>query len=190
MSTTTQYVKVIVYDLGSENLKVFENTREKELVRCARVKCVQLLHNLGIQCTESVILIAPSNVDKVDRVIARVKEIYDQLNDRLVNDGFNVVLKPIIQVLDLTQVQTSRLLPLAHRRLVSLIDRTIDNLSSLIDNISSIDENTRKRKVRRNIMRLASAWRSLYDMARELGIDITRDYNALVDMIEEALAWC
>jgi nitrogen-specific signal transduction histidine kinase len=183
-------MKVVVYDLGSENLKIFENTREKELVRCVRVRCVQLLHSLGVQCTESVILVAPSNISKIDRVIAKVKEVYDQLNNRLLSDGFNVVLKPIIQVLDLTQVQGERLLPLAQRRLVSLIDRTIDNISNLIDNISSIDAETRRKKIRRNIMRLANAWKSVYDMARELGIDISRDYNALVELIDQALAWC
>jgi hypothetical protein len=47
-----EYIKAVVYDLESENFRIFENSPVKDMVRSARVRCVQLLHSLGVPCTE------------------------------------------------------------------------------------------------------------------------------------------
>jgi hypothetical protein len=86
------YVKAVVYDLESENMNIFRGSNVFDLVRTARIKCVLLLHNLGVPCTESVILVAPNKAEHVDRTIAICREIYDRLNEQLRANGFNVRL--------------------------------------------------------------------------------------------------
>jgi len=46
------YIKAVVYDLESENMNVFRGSPMFDVVRTARVKCVLLLHGLGVPCTE------------------------------------------------------------------------------------------------------------------------------------------
>jgi hypothetical protein len=180
----------VVYDLESENMNIFRGSNVFDLVRTARIKCVLLLHSLGIPCTESVILVAPNKAEHVDRTIAICREIYERLNEQLRANGFNVRLQPIIQVLDLTTVQYARLLPLAERRLLSSLDRAIDHVSRLIDDLEAITEEARLRRARINLRRLANNWSRINDMARRLGIDLSRDYETLVDLIDEAIRRC
>jgi ABC-type transporter Mla subunit MlaD len=184
------YVKAVVYDLESENMNIFRNTQVFDMVRSARVKCVLLLHGLGLPCTESVILVAPNKAEHVDRTITLVNQTYERLNEQLRANGFNVRLQPIIQVLDLNTVQYTRLLPLAERRLLSSLDRAIDHVSRLIDDLEAITEEARLRRARINLRRLANNWSRINDMARRLGIDLSRDYETLVDLIDEALSRC
>jgi len=183
-------VKVVVYDLGSENLMVFRGTEVFDKVRAARVRCVQLLHSLGVQCTESVILVSPSKAQKVDGAMQKVKQIYLELNEALRANGFYVRLEPIIQVLDLTANQADRLIPLAERRLLASLDRAIDHVSRLLDELEAITEASRLRRVKANLRRLHNQWNSIFDMARRLGIDLSRDYETLIDLIDEALRRC
>jgi hypothetical protein len=86
------YIKAVVYDLESENMNIFRGSPMFDVVRTARVKCVLLLHGLGVPCTESVILVAPNKAQYVDRTIALVKETYERLNQQLRANGFNVRL--------------------------------------------------------------------------------------------------
>jgi hypothetical protein len=182
--------KALVYDLASENMNIFRGSNVFDLVRTARIKCVLLLHGLGVPCTESVILVAPNKTQYVDRTIALVNETYERLNEQLRANGFNVRLQPIIQVLDLNTVQYTRLLPLAQRRLMSSLDRAIDHVSRLIDDLEAITEEARLRRARINLRRLANNWNRIISMARQLGIDLSTDYNVLVDLIDEALRRC
>jgi hypothetical protein len=184
------YIKAVVYDLESENMLVFRGSPVFDMVRTARIKCVLLLHGLGVPCTESVILVAPNKAEHVDRTIALCRQIYERLNEQLRANGFNVRLEPIIQVLDLTTVQYTRLLPLAERRLMSSLDRAIDHVSRLIDDLEAITEEARLRRARINLRRLANNWSRINDMARRLGIDLSRDYETLVDLIDEAITRC
>jgi hypothetical protein len=185
-----EYVKCLVYDLGSENRTVFSDEEIKNKVRSARVSCVELLHSLGVQCTESVILIAPHKAQYVDRYIAKVQEIYEQLNEVLRSHNFTIQLRPIVQVLSLTREQTEQLIPLAQRRLLENLDRAIDSVSAIIDELVDITEESRLRRIRNNLRRLANNWNHINDMARRLGINILRDYRYLVDLIDEALERC
>jgi len=184
------YVKAVVYDLESENMNIFRGSNVFDLVRTARVKCVLLLHSLGVPCTESVILVAPNKAEHVDRVIAIVRQTYDRLNEQLSANGYNIRLKPIVEVLDLTTVQATRLIPLAERRLLSSLDRAIDHVSRIIDDLEAITEEVRRRRIRANLRRLANNWSRIFDMSRRLGIDLSRDYETLVDLIDEALSRC
>jgi hypothetical protein len=190
MSGNMEYIKAVVYDLESENFRIFENTPVKDMVRSARVRCVQLLHGLGVPCTESVILVAPNRAEHVNTAISRVSQIYERLNEQLRANGFRVSLQPIIQVLDLTQSQTERLIPLAHRRLLASLDRALNHVSEIMDNLEAITEQVRLRRVKANLRRLANNWNTVFETARRLGIDISRDYNVLVELIDEAIRRC
>jgi flagellin-specific chaperone FliS len=185
-----EYVKCLVYDLGSENRTVFSDEEIKNKVRSARVSCVELLHSLGVQCTESVILIAPHKAQYVDRYIAKVQEIYEQLNEVLRSHNFTIQLRPIIEVLELTTDQANRLIPLAQRRLISSLDRAIDTVSEIIDLLNTTIEEERRRRIRMNLRRMGNEWRRIYEMAQSLGINITEDYSILIELIDEALERC
>jgi nitrogen-specific signal transduction histidine kinase len=87
-------------------------------------------------------------------------------------------------------VQYTRLLPLAERRLMSSLDRAIDRVSQIIDDLEAITDEARLRRARINLRRLANNWSRINDMARRLGIDLSRDYETLVDLIDEALRRC
>jgi len=185
-----QYVKAVVYDLESENLVVFNNSEMKDVVRSARVRCVQLLHSLGVGCTESVVLVAPERVKDILPTIERVKQIYNRLNEQLRRQNLNVQLRPIIEVLDLTFEQAERLIPIAQRRLTSALDQAIERVNEVIDSLAEVTEASRRLRLRANLRRLANNWRQIFEYARQLGIDISRDYSVLVDLIDSAIERC
>jgi len=189
-ATQNQYVKAVVYDLGSENLRVFENTDMKDVVRSFRVRSVQLLHALGVACTESVILVAPNRVNDIPNTINRVRYLYERLNETLRRNNFNVQLRPIIEVLDLTSDQANRLIPIAERRLLSALDQTIEHVNEIIESLQEITDTQRRLRIRANLRRLKNNWSVLFNYARQLGIDISRDYNFLIDLIDSAIERC
>ena len=189
-ATQNQYVKAVVYDLESENYRIFENTEVKDLVRSCRVRSTQILHSLGVACTESVILVAPNRVSDIERAIARVRELYSRLNDQLRRQNFNVQLRPIIEVLDLTQAQADRLIPIAERRLLAALDQAIEHVNEVIESLAEITEASRRLRIRANLRRLSNNWQRIFEYARQLGIDISRDYNFLIDLIDDAIERC
>jgi len=175
-------IKILVYDLPSENKNILQQ-EEKRDVRRARVRSVQILHALGIQCTESVILVPRSKISEIANVVSVVIRKYQELNNRL-----NGVLGlPIIRALDLTGEQKEALIPIAKRRLVNELDRTINLASRAIDELNEIVEQEEQRKIINRIRRIARNWDRIYDIANELGIDLSRDYEYLVSLIDEAL---
>jgi len=180
----------VVYDLESENYRIFENTEVKDLVRSCRVRSTQILHSLGVACTESVILVAPNRVSNIERAIARVRELYSRLNDQLIRQNFNVRLRPIIEVLDLTTDQANRLIPIAERRLLSAIDQAIEHVNEIMESLAEVTEASRRQRIRANLRRLSNNWQRIFEYARQLGIDISRDYNFLVDLIDSAIERC
>jgi hypothetical protein len=182
-----QYVKAVVYDLESENLTVFNNTDMKDYVRSCRVRCVQILHSLGVQCTESVVLIAPSKIEDIPRAVERVRQLYNALNETLRRNNFNVELRPIIEVLELTTDQANRLIPIAERRLIAALDTAIDHVNEVIESLNEITESSRRLRIKANLRRLSNNWSRIFEYARQLGIDISRDYNYLIDLIDSAI---
>jgi hypothetical protein len=126
-------------------------------------------------------------VEDVERVITRVKALYLGLNTYLRSNGFDVELRPIIEVLDLTQSQFERLMPIAYRRLISALDEAIEHVNRVIDELAAISDEARLGRIRFNLRRFRDNWERIHEYARSLGIDITRDYEALVDLIDEAL---
>jgi len=183
--------KAIVYDLPSENMRVYVFSDIRDRVRAVRVRSTQLLHSLGVQCTESVILVPSTRVDAIEPTINRVRSMYQnletELRDRGLPLGLPLRLEPIIEVLDLTREQTDRLIPIAERRLISQLDRTIDRVSTILDDLTSITEEVRLRRIRSNLRRLRDNWSHIFELATRLGIDISRDHEYLIELIDQAI---
>jgi len=178
--------KILVYDLPSENYKNLENTAEKAKVRNIRVQCVMALHSLGLQCTESVILIAPSRLNRVNEVIEGVFTKYEALKREVSHLIPASNFKPIIRVLDLTRDQHETFLVLAKRRLIEAIDSAINRISELIDSLEEITEEGKRRLLRYRLTRLAKEWKTVHEIANELGIDVSSDLEYLLELIENA----
>jgi hypothetical protein len=176
--------RALVYDLGSENIRSLEGSSLKLLVRSKRVRSVQLLHSIGLECTESVILVPTNNFSKIDITIQKVKMIYQQLNETLRNNNIDIELQPIIKVLDISRTQKETLIPLAKRRLLELLDNSIDRVNTIINSFNEIVEEARRRQIIRNLQRFKSNWNRIFEIAQQLGIDIGNDYQVLIDMID------
>ena len=183
----TEAVKAIVYDLPSENQRRLRDPEVKRKVRSVRVWSITLLHRLGVVCTESVVLVPPSRVDKIEGVVRRVYELYRDTEEWISGRGVRVELEPIIRVLSLSGSQARELLPIAERRLLETIDNAIDRVSRVLEEIREITDEGRRRRVRYGLNRLSREIDRLYEVARELGIDITRDYEYLVQLIDQAI---
>ena len=183
----TEAVKAIVYDLPSENQRQLRDPEIKRKVRSVRVWSITLLHRLGVICTESVVLVPPSRVDKIEGTVRRVYELYSDLEEWISGRGVRVELEPIIRVLSLSGSQARELLPIAERRLLETIDNSIERVSRILDEIREITDENRRRRVRYSLNRLSREIDRLYEVARELGIDITRDYEYLVQLIDQAI---
>ena len=177
-----------MYDLPSENQRQLRDPEIKRKVRSVRVWSITLLHRLGVICTESVVLVPPSRVDKIEGTVRRVYELYSDLEEWISGRGVRVELEPIIRVLSLSGSQARELLPIAERRLLETIDNSIERVSRILDEIREITDENRRRRVRYSLNRLSREIDRLYEVARELGIDITRDYEYLVQLIDQAVS--
>jgi len=178
--------KIVVYDLPSENLKILENAPEKDRVRNVRVQCVTKLHSLGLQCTESVIIVSPSRVSRVGEVIEKVSQKYEGLRRELSHLALPNNFEPIIRVLDLTREQQETFTLLARRRLVTVIDSAINRINETIMAIEEITEEARRRALRYRLRQLRREWETIHEASRELGIDVSRDLEFLIDLIDDA----
>jgi hypothetical protein len=78
-------------------------------------------------------------------------------------------------------------MPIAYRRLISALDEAIEHVNRVIDELAAISDEARLGRIRFNLRRFRDNWERIHEYARSLGIDITRDYEALVDLIDEAL---
>ncbi|MEM2567303.1 MAG: hypothetical protein QXR84_08880 [Candidatus Bathyarchaeia archaeon] len=186
-NTQTTHVKAVVYDLPSENLRDIPNDDVRDMIRSVRVYSVQLLHGLGVQCTESVILVPPRNVERISEVVDKVLRLYEQLREQLRSHNYVLRPEPIIRVLDLTRDQTEALVSIARRHLITSLDSAIARVSELLEALNEITEQSRLRRARANLRRLKNEWNRLLTCATQLGIDISRDYEYLIELIDNAV---
>jgi len=167
---------IIVYDLPSENVKSYPND-VKSRVRSVRVTSTKILHNLGVQATESVVLVAPSKQKYVDSIIKIVNEMYGKLN---------LLLQPTIVVLPITESQQNTLNVLAQKRIDEQVEEATKRVSTLTKNISNInDENTRK-KMKKSLLELRRAYITLKQFCEELGLN-TKKLSDLIEIVDNAL---
>jgi len=183
-------ISVLVYDLPSENYRVIQNSSFYDRVRALRVYAITKLHGLGVQCTESVILVSPSNMSRVQDIINDIMVRYSDVKREMEYHGIFLEFKPIIKVLSLTQQQTETFIELARRSLIRRIDEAIGRASRLLEDIELIVEEEKRRRIRYQTTQTIKEWSTILDFARELGIDVTREVEYLIEVLERIIERC
>jgi len=173
----SETTKILVYDLPSENINNLDS-EIKNKIRNVRVTSTKLLHSLGVQCTESVILIAPSRISRIETTIAKVNQLYSSLP---------IALTPNIVVLPLTQQQQESLSQLAKSRIQERVEESINRISLLLDNLAQITETRIRTRIRSNVNELKRQFITLKQICDELRISV-RDMDYLIKLIDEALS--
>jgi hypothetical protein len=165
---------VIVYDLPSECIKNLSDETKARL-RSARVKSVKVLHKLGLQCTESVILVPSVNVDKINEAIEKVSEYYATVED--LNET------PEIEIIEINQVQKNQYLKIAKRYL----DKRINEIAFIAQNLNNNGNSRRKYQ----ISQLIKEYKHILNLANSLGLatsyveDLEQVINYLSDTAQQ-----
>jgi len=178
---------IVVYDLPSENHNIFAIPNINSLVRNTRVTCTYLLHSLGVQCTESVVLIPRENAHKINTVIETVKQNYNRLWNTIREMGLRIEIDPLIRVISVTGEQFSTFKELAERRLRERIEEAISRLQRIYNEIHEISEEEKKRQIRRRLTVERREWVEIERLARSLGINLSGDFSRIVELIDETL---
>jgi hypothetical protein len=169
--------KIVAYDLPSESLK-YLTPEQKNKVRSIRITCTRLLHELGVQATESVILVAPSKINQIENVIAKVNQLYHRIG--------GLEMTPEIVAIPITQVQQQQFNELARRRVLERIDEGINRITILLNNIATITDEAIRKKMKKNLQETKTEYNTIKSMCEELGIrDVNFDY--LISLIDQAL---
>jgi hypothetical protein len=133
-------------------------------------------------------LVLSNQFSKIGSVVSKIERIYENLNGVLRSNNIDLQLRPIIRILDISREQKEALIPLAERRLLELLDNSIERVNAILSSLSEIEEEVRRRKILNNLRRLRLNWNRIFEIARELNIDISRDYQVLIDMIDSAIS--
>jgi len=183
---------VVAYDLPSENqLHVSRNGKASEVyskVRTTRVVCTYALHNLGLMATESVILVSPSKMAEVDRVVEKVKSEYEELNRWLKSNNVEPIGEPLIKVIKVTREQKEDLTPLAERKVKERLDELIELIVNLINEIETMVDEERKKRVEYNINKQMRELNRIETFCRELGINTNHKLELLGELYNQALS--
>jgi hypothetical protein len=178
---------VLVYDLPSENHNIFGAPHVNNLVRNTRVTCTYMLHSLGVQCTESVILVPRENATRVNTVIENVMESYRRLWNTIREMGLRIEISPLIRVIQITGEQFNTFRELAERRLRERIEEAITRLTRISEEIHEITEEEKRRQIRRRLTVERREWLEIERLSRELGINLSGDFSRVIQIIDEAL---
>jgi phage-related holin len=176
-------VKVLVYDLISENYNSIRNTEFRDKLRAIRIKCTRRLHQLGVQCTESVILIPNTSSDRTRYAIEYVMYQYRTILEQISNILGVRLPNPIIRVLDITEQQYETFRELALRHLQQNIDANIDRVSLIIE--QNNHENTRS--LVNSLRKLKREWIRIRNHCISLGIPLDSEIQYLIDLIDQAI---
>jgi hypothetical protein len=179
--------KIVVYDLPSEQMRIYLTHPEAQnRARAVRIACTERLHALGLQCTESCIIVAESRARAIEPVRQYVYDKYAQLNSYLESQHLGVSVEPQVEVISITPDQREQFTRLAERRLIERLDQSIDRIAGVIESIDEITEEPRRRSLRYRLTQLNREWQTIQDLASEMGINLASDFSYLMDLIDEA----
>lgn len=170
-------MKILVYDLPSENNKVFSD-EVKIAVRSVRILSTYYLHRLGVLTTESVILIPDSRCDLIDATIKKVRNSYDGLKDKY--PDYSKYFNPILKVLDTTEQQKTELIDIAVIALKKALEGAIEKIELILQ------EETNPKKIKNIIYSLNRSykeWIDIWEKAKNLGINLDHKFQELIDLI-------
>jgi hypothetical protein len=178
---------IVVYDLISENWGVLRNTEHVHKLRAARIKATELLHRLGVLCTESVILVNGGRMDEVNRAIDEIKRIYDAVLGEIEGALGVEFPRPIIRVLGLTTDQYTTFREMAERRLREALDANIDRVSSITERLEDVRGSANIRNLLASLRKLKREWIKIRENVMALGIPLGDDIGYLIELIDSAI---
>lgn len=190
---------VVPYDLPSENIfflrprdgetKEEKKKREeiRDYVRAKRVQATGYLHSLGVLATNSVVLVPASRVEKIDETVKKVQKIYEEVNQKLMKEGYDKIGMPIIKKIPMVQTQIVSFKELAERQLKAKLDKKIDQIANIIQKIEEGVEESKAKKIRYNLNRTQRELNNLEQIAKELGIETDDQFSLLGEMINQAI---
>uniref|UniRef100_A0A7J3JQ15 Uncharacterized protein n=1 Tax=Ignisphaera aggregans TaxID=334771 RepID=A0A7J3JQ15_9CREN len=176
-------MKIVVYDLVSENHKIVKELGLERKFRNLRIYCTRLLYSLGIPSTESVVIVSHNNYNRIEEVISQVKEKYE---DFYYENNLNLP-KPIIKQLELTFEQGSVFLEVAKNRLLTTIDEQIDKLVSIYDSLQINGTRENVDKLLRNMKRIRREWAKVKETCLELGINVESQIDYLINVCDDLI---
>jgi hypothetical protein len=161
---------VLVYDLPSECQKNLSDETKARL-RSARVKSVKVLHRLGLQCTESVILVPSVNVDKINEAIEKVSEYYSEVSD--------ISETPEIEIIEISTVQKNQYLKIAKRYL----DKRINEIAQIAQTLDNNGNGRRKYQ----ISQLVKEYKHILNLANSLGLatSYVSDFEQVINYLSD-----
>lgn len=178
---------MIVYDFPSENITRFESVEQRRRVGDTRIRACRLLRGVGLNATDSLILVPKELVKKAEDRVASVKRLYRELEAEFKNNGVDIRLEPEIRLLPLDREQFNELLPMARRRVLARLQRgrgIIENyLQWLSTNIDSVD----KKRVLSNVVHLLNDLRRMCEQAKMLGINAFTEYKKIEELVESGI---
>lgn len=170
---------IVAYDLPSENRKEIVDSEAYTLVRATRVYSVYRLHSLGVECTESVIMVSPSMNSEVSKTIENVYGKYRELNRRLKSKGLTELPEPLIKTIKLTSEQKIDFKTLAERRLKEKLDEAIERLANLLEEVENIVEEEKKKRIEYNVNRQRKELERVKKYAEELNLECNNKFELL-----------
>jgi hypothetical protein len=178
---------IVVYDLISENWRILRDSELRDKLRAARIRATALLHNLGVLCTESVILVSGERREEIERAISEINAIYGSVLSEVERALGVEFPRPVIRVLRLDQEQYNAFRELAERRLRETLDANIDRVSSLVERLEDLRGSANIRNLLASLRKLKREWLRIKNNVIALGIPLEEDINYLVEMIDSAI---
>jgi hypothetical protein len=164
---------------------MLKDTEHVRKLRAVRIKATELLHRLGVLCTESVILVSNSKIDEVNRVIDDVKRLYDVVLGEIERALGVAFPKPIIRVLGLTTEQYDAFKDMAERRLREALDANIDRVRGLSERLEDVKGSDNIRSFLASLKKLRREWLRIRDHVRALGIPLEDEISQLIQLIDD-----
>jgi hypothetical protein len=177
-------MRLLVYDLTSENRIALRNTLYHNRLKSVRVRATAILQRLGLPCTESVVVVPNSDDLKLLRSIDAVHQMYGELLRDISRDLGIKLPEPVIRVLDITAEQLFAFRELAERHIRNLLDRNIDRVSA----IAEADGVKNPKGLIRSLKRLKRDWLRIREYCESVGIDVLADIDYLLELIDSTIS--
>ena len=136
--------------------------------------------------TSSVILVPYSKTNRIDEVIAKVNEIYREVNEALRREGFSSIGLPVIKKIPIVETQLISFRDLAERQLKERLDEKIEELVEMIQRIKEGLGEAKAKKIKHDLKGLRREMDSLEKIANELGIEASQ-FALIGQLINQAI---
>lgn len=183
MSQVVNQLKVLVYDLTSENSQFAKKNNIQKQLRRIRISCTRLINSIGVQCTESVIIVYPQFFDSINDVISKV---YEKYNTFCRNYDISIP-QPHITLLTIPQNQADGLLQITKNHLIKNIDSNINNLCAIFDCLQIKNYDIDIKKIVKHIRKIKNEWLRIKSYIITLNINLDDEINYLISICNDIL---